>query len=325
MNVLISSAGRRVALVQIFRDALSRIAPGSRVVAADMTRYASAFHAADDAFLVPRCTSPDFIPTVIDACRRREIGLIVPTIDPELPVYANAREELRAAGIEVSVPGPLTVRIGGDKVHTHAWLTAQGLPTVRQQLASAPLPEDWAFPCIVKPRAGSSAIGVSLVRSREDFARLSPGPDDLVQELAPGVEYTIDFWVDRSGRCRCAVPRRRLEVRAGEVSKAVTHRDADLEALAFELAARLPDAFGVLNVQVFHDESSGRLSVIELNPRFGGGFPLSWEAGARMAEWLLRDLLGLPQPPDAELNGWKSGLVMLRYDAAVFVEEAGLE
>jgi carbamoyl-phosphate synthase large subunit len=117
----------------------------------------------------------------------------------------------------------------------------------------------------------------------------------------------------------CAVPRRRIEVRAGEVSKAVTTRSAALERLAADVCAALPGPFGVLTIQVFVDDSSGQLAIIELNARFGGGFPLSREAGADFPRWMLEDLVGLPSTATADR--WRDGVVMLRYDAAVFVRD----
>jgi len=151
------------------------------------------------------------------------------------------------------------------------------------------------------------------------------GGDYIAQSIAPGVEYTIDILVGRGGELRCAVPRRRLEVRAGEVSKAMTVRRSDLQELAERVCRSLPGAYACLNLQVFVDEKSGTLNVIELNARFGGGFPLAFQAGARYPQWIIEEQLGLPST--ASSNEWKDRLVMLRYDDAVFIDSrvAGLE
>lgn len=326
MNVLISSAGRRVALLDIFRQSLRNLHSPGEVYAADITPLAAAYQHADGRFLVPRCTDPSFIPIILDECRKHDIRLIIPTIDPELPVYAAAREKLEREGIRVAISSPEIAAIGRDKVLTHGWLTEAHLPTVKQALLEEALehPGEWPFPFIAKPRRGSSAIGVTVVRNERELASMTGAKDYIVQEVATGQEYTIDFWVDSSGRCRSVVPRRRIEVRAGEVSKAVTCRHEALHRLAFTVAERLPGrAYGVLNVQIFYDEATQRASIIEVNPRFGGGYPLAWEAGARYAEWLIRDVLGLPLPSSEELMGWRSGLAMLRYDSAIFTSEAG--
>ena len=129
--------------------------------------------------------------------------------------------------------------------------------------------------------------------------------------------------VDRSGRCVSAVARQRIEVRAGEVSKAVTVRNPSVLTVARGVAEALPGAYGVMNIQIFHDTDTDAVNVIEVNPRYGGGFPLSFEAGAWFPRWFLEEVLG--QPSTAH-DDWRADLVMLRYDAAVFVarSEAGL-
>ena len=104
-------------------------------------------------------------------------------------------------------------------------------------------------------------------------------------------------------------------MRAGEVSKSVTVRHTEVIAVVRRLVEELPDAFGALNVQCFVDGDDVR--VIEINARFGGGFPLTLKAGADFPRWLLEEHLGLPST--VETDGWADSLVMLRYDAAVFV------
>jgi carbamoyl-phosphate synthase large subunit len=319
--VLISSAGRRVELLRAFRDKVA--GQDGRVLAVDCNWYSPAFHEADEAFLVPRCTAPEFVPAMLDLCRTHGVDLIVPTLDPELPVYAAARDEFAAIGTTVAISSPEVAAIGGDKQHTHDWLVANGFPTVQQgTLADVQAdPGAWQFPLIVKPRFGSASIGVGIVKDAEELARAASQPDALVQTLAPGVEHTIDLLADREGRCLAAIPRRRLEVRAGEVSKALTVRDPALIELAEKLCAALPGPYGALNVQVFVGDEPGQLAVIEMNARFGGGYPLSYAAGADFPLALVQDALELPRT--APLEGWQDGLVMLRYDAAVFVRDTG--
>ncbi len=321
-NVLISSAGRRVALLDLFRRALRDLGLEGRVFAADMAKLSSAYHSADGAFVVPRCTSDAFVPEVLRLCREHRIRLVVPTIDTELPVYAAHRAAFEAEGVTVAVSTPEVVAIGGDKHRTHEWLVRSGLPAPRQATAEAVLadPSGWTFPLVAKPAGGSSSIGLAIVNDLAQLEAASRGGGYVVQSLAPGREYTIDFLADRGGSCLCAIPRKRLEVRAGEVSKAVTVRDPALEGLARRVCAALPGAYGCLNVQVFKDDATGELNVIEVNARFGGGFPLAWEAGGHYPRWILEELLGLPST--AAADRWRSGLVMLRYDAAVFVDAA---
>jgi carbamoyl-phosphate synthase large subunit len=329
VTVLISSAGRRVELLRGFRRALEAVgAVRGRVLATDCSWYSSAFHDADEAFLVPRLDDPDFVPRILELCLKHDVDLIVPTIDTEMPVWAAHREQFDEIGTVVALSGRDAVTIARDKQRTHDWLMAHGFPTVEQTTPAAALddPHTWTYPLMTKPRFGSAGLGVGLVRDADELALVARHGHELgeivVQRVAPGVEHTIDMLADRTGRCVCAVPRRRLEVRAGEVSKGVTARSSALAGLAAGICEALPGAYGALNMQVFVDgdvDEPDNLAVIEINARFGGGFPLSLEAGADFPRWMLEELLGLPST--ASPDGWRSGLVMLRYDAAVFVDE----
>jgi carbamoyl-phosphate synthase large subunit len=331
-NVLISSAGRRVELLRAFRQAVRDEAveagtgagdrtPG-RVLATDCSWYSSAFHDADEAFLVPRIDDPFFVDQMLRICEQNEVDLVIPTLDPELPVYAEARERFADVGTTVAVSSPEVVAISGDKQRTHEWLVTNGFPTVRQgSLADVLGNRDaWHFPLVVKPRFGSASIGVTFVNDIDQLQHAAAAqPDAVIQTLARGHEHTIDVLAARDGTCRATVPRRRLEVRAGEVSKAVTVRSAPLEELAAKLCEALPGTFGALNVQVFMSEDGSELAVIELNARFGGGFPLALAAGANFPGAMVQDVRR--QPITATVDGWRSAVVMLRYDAAVFLDD----
>jgi carbamoyl-phosphate synthase large subunit len=325
-TVLISSAGRRVELLRSFRHALGHFG-GGRVLATDCSWYAGAFHDADEGYLVPRCSDDSFVPRMLELCEQQQVDLLVPTIDPELPLYARARDEFRRVGTTVAVSDPAVVQIAADKQATHDWLVGNGLPTVEQAEPGEVLAEPcaWGFPLMVKPRFGSASVGVMTVASPDELHRLVAASDRelLVQSLATGQEHTVDVLV-LGGQVVTTVPRRRIEVRSGEVAKAVTTRSPELMELAEKLASALPGAYGPLNVQIFADPARpGRLAVIEINARFGGGFPLSWTAGADMPLALLQAATG--RPVTAPLTDWRSDLVMLRYDAAVYVDGSSTE
>jgi carbamoyl-phosphate synthase large subunit len=317
-SVLVSSAGRRGALVGILRRSLARVGVQGVIVAADQTRLAAAMHLADQRVVVPRHDDSGFCEAVLDACRAHAVRLVVPTHDGELAVYAAARERFAAAGVTIAVSSPAVVEIGADKTRTNSWLRDHGFPAPRQASVSAVLADagSWAWPVVAKPRRGSAGIGVTRIPDAATLRRVD-ADSVVVEESAAGVEHTIDVLVDATGACRCAVPRRRLEVRAGEVAKAVTVRDEAMISLATRIAETLPGAYGVLNIQVFQDADT--LRVIELNARFGGGFPLAYAAGAYYPDWLVEEIIGAPS---TITTGWHAGLVMLRYDDAVFVSDA---
>jgi carbamoyl-phosphate synthase large subunit len=322
-SVLISSAGRRAALIDIFRQAQAQAQPcgQGRVLAADASPYAAALWQADAHFVVPPCTDASFVPTMLDLCARERVSLLVPTIDTELATYARHREDFLAVGTLLAISGPATIDIAVDKRSCHSFLVENGFPTVAQaEIADVRAnPEKWRFPLIVKPVNGSASRGVVLANNASEFEIATGAVDVIAQRPAPGSEFTTDVFIDQNGQCRGAVPRERLAVRGGEVVKARTARIDPLIALVEKLAASLPDAFGVLNVQAFYDHDTGEMNVIEINPRFGGGFPLSDRAGAPFARWLVE--LSFDRAVSYEVAPWQEDLVMLRYDAAAFIDQ----
>ena len=318
-NVLISSAGRRVALLNAFKRSARALSSDIRVLACDASPLSAALQHADEGMVVPRCTDPAFVPAVLEFCQRESIGLIIPTIDTELPVYASAADRFATAGVTVAISSSDAVAIGGDKARTHEWLTSHSFPTVRQWAVPLPADAGVAYPVLAKPVFGSASLGIRRISSQQELRELDPAVPYILQEIAVGREHTVDVFV-ANGRALAAVPRERFEVRAGEISKGATRRHAALESLAVQISEALPGAFGVLNIQVFVAPDN-RMNVIEINARFGGGFPLSYQAGADYPRWLMEHVFGYPS---TARNEWTSDLVMLRFDEAVFVPETGL-
>jgi carbamoyl-phosphate synthase large subunit len=319
VKVLISSIGRRSQLIDCFRRTFKLLGVEGRVLGIDVDpKMAPAARLADDCFIVPRCTDAAFIGEVLSICREHRVQLVVPTIDTELPAYAAHRLMFAQHGVDVAISSLETVQIACDKACTHSFLTSHSFPAVRQATANEAFQhrEQWPFPLIVKPRRGSASIGVKKVESEVELqASAQEKLDDLiVQECAQGFECTVNVFVDRNGRCTCAVPHRRFEVRGGEVSKATTVREPRVISIARSVAEALPGAFGPLNIQCF--VSDKRVVVTEINARFGGGYPLAFEAGANFPLWLLASNLGSDLP--LWFDEWKDNLTMLRFDAAVY-------
>jgi carbamoyl-phosphate synthase large subunit len=319
VTVLISSIGRRTQLAECFQAAFRKLDLEGRVIGVDShPAYAPASYLVESYFEAPPCGDNGYIDHILSICSEQKVSLVIPTIDPELPLYSAARGKFAAIGAHVAVSGPETVGISGDKERTHQWLTQAGFTTVRQASAAEALarPDEWTMPVIVKPRNGSASTGVMKVCSHTLLkAIVQHDPNLLVQEYAKGEEYTINVFVDDQRRCICAVPHRRIEVRGGEVSKGVTCKNPILMQMAKDLVEKLPDAFGPMNIQCFLSES-GEAQTIEINARFGGGFPLADKAGAVFPLWLLQYILGLPST--ARFDAWTDRLMMLRYDSAIF-------
>jgi carbamoyl-phosphate synthase large subunit len=318
-TILISSAGRRNQLIDCFRQDARKLSLDFRVLAADMRPDLSpACQKADAAFSVPRCTSAEFVPALLDLCRRERITLLVPTIDPELVILSLNAAKFAAVGTRVAVSAPEVVALASNKQLTVSKLEAAGVPTPKSMALFDYLrdPSQICAPVIAKPTTGSASVGIVRPRTPYELSHLNPDLY-LVQELWQGTEFTVNMFFDRSGCLRSVVPHERIEVRSGEVSKGTTRRVPALEEAARKLALALPGATGPLCFQAVVT-AAGKFAVFEINARFGGGFPLAHRAGARFTQWLLEEVGGLPLSAN---DNWKEGVTMLRFDHAVFLND----
>jgi carbamoyl-phosphate synthase large subunit len=317
MNVLLTSLGRRIALLQAFRQEVQRFG-GGRVLGTDVSPLSAGFHAADGAFQVPRCTDPDYVPRLLEVVRKERVRVVVPLIDTELATLARHREAFLAEGCHAIVSDLPQVLVTRDKARTAERFRELGFHAPRVfTRAELERPERVPYPVFLKPADGSSSIGALRI-DRPDELRYHLARTDapVVQEFQDGDEFTIDVFCDLAGRVRCVVPRWRLETRAGEVSKGVTVKDRAMMDEASRLVTALGGCRGCVTLQCFRT-AEGRHVFFEANLRFGGGYPLSYAAGANFPGWILRAVAGEEIP---EFDGWEDRLLMLRYDDAVFVK-----
>lgn len=320
-NLLLSCAGRRVELLRIWEKTFFDLGLDSDVVATDAQPFAPAFALASQQAIVPRVKNPDFIPQMKKICAANDIRWVIPTIDTELPILAAVRHEFEDMGVNVMVSDPETIAIAADKRNTHAWFEANGLPTFKQCTPEEALANpDWVYPCFAKPADGSRSVGAARIENRKALEiRVNSGEheNDVVESLGVGVEVTVDAYISpKTGKCLCVVPRRRLEVRDGEVSKAKTIDAPEIIELVRNVAEKLPGARGTICVQMFWNPDTRDMLLMEINPRFGGGYPLTDAAGARFARWWIEEDLGLELTAN---ENWQRDLVMLRYDQSVFL------
>ena len=313
MNVLITSASRKVSLVKSFKRALQAEGGGS-VIAADANPQSAALYFSDEAVILPMDDDPAYAATLLDFCATRKISLVVPTRDEELPFFAARKKEFAEAGAIVAVCGPEAVLKCRDKALFAEFCMSRGF-NIPKIVDPAALPE---FPLFVRPRRGKGGRGAVRVDFQEHLhALLKRMPDAIVQEFDRGGEYTVDLFADFSGRVISAVPRRRVVVTGGESFVSRTVKDPEL----MDESARLSTALGLVGhntIQCFRD--SGGVRFIEVNPRYGGGAALSIAAGADTPLWLIKLAGGETLAP--RIGDFTDAMMMLRYTQDVFVEEA---
>lgn len=313
-NVLITAAGRRTSLVRSFATEVHK--RGGRILAGDVDPLAPALFMADEAIRLRATTEPGYVDSLVSTVAACGIGLLVPTIDPELPILAGSRDRLKAAGCLVAVSNEAFVEITSDKQLTGATFGELGVAVPRTWLMTDGLAE-LPSAVFVKPRRGSASQGAGVSSRDELTVALTHVDDPIVQEVLEGPEITIDALLDLDGRPIHYVPRYRLRTLAGESIQGVTvEHDEGLEAWIqrlLELCGSL-GAAGPLCLQAFLTDRGPVLS--EINARFGGGFPLGQAAGGAYTSWLLDLMDGVPVP--SRLGEYESGLYMTRYHSEQF-------
>jgi len=318
MNILFTCAGRRVVLMREFRRAMTDLGVSGKLVAIDLTDASAAFHWADVGLVAPPTGTIEYIPAVVEMCKRQQIDLIVPLTDLDLRSLARQRHRFDALGCQVMIASAESILLCRDKAKTNDYLRGVGLRSIQTYALDAFRREPF-FPCFIKPIRGSASIGTGVLHSEAELnAHLATFGDlMLVQTYVPGAEYTLDIYRTRAGEVKCVVPRQRLSIRAGEVEKGLTVKDDQLIQAGVRLGEALDGAWGVINAQC--RRSPGQEAFFfEINPRFGGGAPLAIAAGADLPRYVLEEALGMEV--SARLGAFKPNLLMLRYDEAVYVD-----
>ena len=321
VNVLFTSAGRRVELLRAFQRAYRALGLKGRILVTDIQPLAPTFHVADSAYVIPRLDDPGYIPALLEIVRRQRVTLLFPLIDPDIPILAAHKGEFAEVGAKVMTPSAAGVETARDKWKTYLLYRNLGIPAARSWLPDdlqAAKPE---FPLFIKPRKGSAGKGAFRVENRRqlDFF-LTYVEDPIVQECLPGPEITSDVLCSAAGDVWTVVSRQRIEIRAGEVAKGVTVWDERIARRCIEVARGI-QAVGPITVQCLL--RGGEPFFTEINARFGGGCPLGIAAGANSPKWYLAEAAGLPVKIPA-LGSYRQDFYMTRFDDSFFVGEEKL-
>jgi carbamoyl-phosphate synthase large subunit len=300
-GVLFTCAGQRVDIVTAFRRA------GAWTLATDVNPLAPALYYADEHAFVPRVADPGYVAALAELVKARDIRLVVPLTDLDHGLLARARDEL---GALVLLPSPEIVDALADKWLAHLLFEERGIGSPPTWLPDA-LPDDLAFPVLVKARHGFGSRGIFRCADRREleFFLDYATDDSMVQACCAGEEFSIDLFCDLESRCLNAVPRTMIESKGGESIKGMTIRDRDL----IEVGRHVSETLGLVgpaNVQCFR-EPDGSHRVTDINPRFGGAFPLPTAAGSRFPELALA--LAAGERPEPTLGEFRDGLVMTRF------------
>ena len=314
MNILFTCAGRRTYLLKYFKE---NLAEGDKVIATDMQLSAPALQAADIKLQVPAVYDPEYVDITLGICREYAVDVLISLNDLELPILAENKPRFEEIGVKVIVSDPRVIDICFDKYKTAQWVELLGLNSpktyVRLEDAKEALAAgEISFPLFMKPRWGSGSIGLESIADMEELdiyyhlltkkikktilATASVGDEDiLIQEKLTGSEFGLDVMNDLNGKNVGVSVKQKLAMRAGETDKAVTVDLPDVREIGRKIGIALGH-IGNLDVDIMQ-RADGTYCVLELNPRFGGGFPFSYEAGVNMPKAIIQWVNGGPVDP----------------------------
>ena len=316
MNIFFPSGGRRVELINIFKEKVRALS--GQIVVGDIINSSPALYVADKPYLLPRFDSDQCYEAIKSIYLKEKIDLIIPLLDYELDYYVANYKKLLLDGINVMMSNPHSVAIFRNKKKTNLLLKKIGVPTPDQYSVHA---KQKKYPLILKPVFGSAGTNIRVVKDKAELKTISDqiGKDRLkrefvIEEFIEGREVTSDVFIDLEGNTRAISQRERMKIRGGEVERAriVEYKDV---TRCVEWIFKNVKGNGVLNVQCFMSNDGPKFT--EINARFGGGYPLSYMAGCDFPEALIRMYNKQTIP---NMSG-RRGFHMLRYDNAIYLHE----
>lgn len=313
MNILILSCGTRNQLVRYFKEKQNDI---DRVVGTDCSAYAPALYETDSHYLVPRMTSPDYLETILDICRKEKIDAVLPLQEDELYLTASYREQYHDLGVTPIVSSTDAIEICRDKYAFYQHLRQKNLPALTSYRNILEFQKDYEcgkidFPVFIKPVRGCGSIGIQKVDNMELLSVLCKysAEEMLIQQFAEGEEYGADLYIDMLSHKPVSIfTKKKLRMRAGETEKSVSVKDNVLFDLIKETAASL-SLSGPIDMDIF--KVNGSYYISEINPRFGGGYPHAHACGINFPRLIANNVAGKENADT--IGNYEEGICMLKY------------
>ena len=320
MNILVLSCGTRNKIIQYFKRELNG---AGKVIATDMSPNAPALYEEDVHYIVPRMTAPGYLDMIYDICRKEQVTGVLSLIDPELSLLALHEEEFHALGVTVIGSFYDLCERTLDKWQMFCWLKEHGYACAESYIDREAFYGDVRagkinYPVFVKPIRGSASIAISKVQDQETVDLLFEHADDLmIQEYLKGQEIGADCYIDMiSGELISVFTKKKLVMRAGETDKSISFKDTELFAL-IERFVKEAGFRGQIDIDIF--ECEGKYYISEVNPRFGGGYPHAYEAGANHMKYIVNNLQGKVNEP--QIGEYESGVIMMKYSEIMIRRE----
>jgi len=315
-NILITSVGKRVTLVHQFQKELKSVYPNAKIFTTEMNPDMSpAAMVSDGCFQVLSVTSNGYIEELLNICVKNSVKIIIPTIDTELLLLSASKKLFQEHGIEPIVSDLLFIETCRDKRNTEKFLLQRDIRVPKAVDKYNP-----TFPLFAKPYDGSLSKDLFILKSADELTpNILNHPKLIFMEYIDSVEYkefTVDMYYGKDNCVKGIVPRERVEIRAGEINKGFTRKNYLVEFIKKRLGY-LPGVIGCICIQLFYKEINNDVVGIEINPRFGGGYPLSYAANANFPANIISEyFLG---EEVVYSDAWLDNTLMLRFDSEVIV------
>lgn len=319
MNLLILSPGRRVEIVEYFKETFH--AAGRKVYTLDMSPYAPALYSGDEFFRIDKDFNhlDKYINDILGICKEKNIRLILTLIDPELVLLSDYKDLFESKGIKLILCDLIFIKQTFDKfVFYNTYKdTIKLVDTVGSYEDAVARIESakWTFPLFAKLRDGSASIGIKKISNYADFEGIKEEKKYIYQPFIDGSEYGIDAYFDMiTGELVSVFMKKKIAMRAGETDKAVSVK-SDQILKEIKKLAKIKGLFGPIDVDVFVSKNE-EVFINEINPRFGGGHPHAYGCGVNFMKLILNNLEGKQNEPC--FNNYKEGIMMLKYNGLLF-------
>lgn len=320
-NILFCSVGRRARLLMDFRESMNGC---GKLVATDLSPVAPALFFADETYLVPRITAPNYYEHILDICEKSKIRAITTLIDPEIELLSKHRKELLEKGILPLCPADWTAHLCFDKYEMFKHLKSKGVRTVLTYNSLESFKEglskgEIAFPVFMKPISGSGSVGIGKCDTMEQVEeKWNDGKFTyIIQELMTGGDCDADVYVDCISHKPVAVfSKKKIESRIGGASKTISYKDPKLFTFVDEVCSVL-ELNGPCDMDFFIKDGEYYLS--EINPRFGGAYLHAYGAGVDFIKLILKNIDG--KENESIIGQYDEDVIMLMYDDVVITHK----
>ncbi|MBP1889163.1 carbamoyl-phosphate synthase large subunit [Clostridium moniliforme] len=313
MNLLITSSGRRTQLIKYFKNEFKSF---GNIVVTDCDELAPTLYLADKYYVTEKITSKNYIKKLLEICKKEKIDGILSLIDPELSLLSKNKKAFDEIGVKIIGSDYDVTELCFDKYKFYKFLKDNEFKCAKTYKSLSKFKEDYSdkkidFPVFVKPRKGSASLGINKVNDMKYLELLYKlYKDTIIQEFIDGEEYGVDCYVDLiSNEVISIFIKKKIKMRSGETDKAVSIKDKVLFEKISKLA-KILNLKGVFDIDVFKTDKGWIIS--EINPRFGGGYPLAYECNENYPKFIFNNIKG--EKNKSRIGEYEENKYMIKHD-----------